>query len=123
MNISYEWKITALKQAPTLDGLSNVITNINFEYKGTDADSGESAVFYGACPIGTPDSENFIAIGDLTEADVITWAQANHPADHMNEVISGKISRKITPTNIEVTGDDVSWLATEEPEAEADPAE
>ena len=36
--MSYEWKITALKQAPTLDGLSNVITHINFEYKGTDAD-------------------------------------------------------------------------------------
>lgn len=117
MNISYEWKITALKQAPTLDGLSNVITNINFEYKGTDADSGESAVFYGACPIGAPDPENFTAMSDLTEANVITWAQANHPTEHMNEVISGEISRKITPTNVEVTGDDVSWLAPEESES------
>jgi hypothetical protein len=117
MNMSYEWKITALKQAPTLDGLSNVITNINFEYKGTDADSGESAVFYGACPTGAPDSENFTAIGDLTEADVIAWAQANHPTDHMDEVIQKEISTKITPTNVEVTGDDVSWLASEESES------
>ena len=39
----------------------------------------------------------------------------------MNEVIENEISKKITPTNVEVTGDDVSWLATEEPEA--DPAE
>jgi hypothetical protein len=121
MNISYEWRITALKQAPTLDGLSNVITHVNFEYKGTDADSGESAVFNGACPIGSPDAENFTAIGDLAEEDVITWAQANHPTEHMNEVIQNEISKKITPTNVEVTGDDVSWLATEEPEA--DPTE
>ena len=117
MNISYEWKITALKQAPTLDGLSNVITNINFEYKGTDADSSESAAFNGACPIGAPDSENFTAIGDLTEANVIAWAQANHPTGHMNEVIQNEISKKITPTNVEVTGDDVSWLASEESES------
>jgi len=121
MNISYEWKITALKQAPTLDGLSNVITHVNFEYKGTDADSDEYAVFNGACPVSEPDAESFTALADLTEADVIAWAQANHPVDHMNEFIENEISKKITPTNVEVTGDDVSWLATEEPEA--DPAE
>jgi hypothetical protein len=121
MNISYEWKITALKQAPTLDGLSNVITHVNFEYKGTDADSGESAVFNGACPVSEPDAESFTALGDLTEAEVIAWAQANHPVDNMDEVIEDKISKKITPTNVEVTGDDVSWLAAEEPET--DPAE
>ena len=114
MNISYEWAITALKKAPTLDGLSNVITHVQFRYTGTDADSGESAVFNGACPVGAPDSENFTAIGDLAEANVIAWAQANHPVDHMNEVIQKEISAKITPTNVEVTDEDVSWLAAEE---------
>lgn len=117
MNMSYEWKITALKQAPTLDGMSNVITHINFEYKGTDADSGESAIFNGACPIGAPDSESFTAIGDLTEANVIDWAKANHPTEHMNQVIQNEISKKVTPTNVEVTEDDVSWLASEESES------
>lgn len=121
MNMSYEWAITAMKKAPALDGLSNVITHVNFEYKGTDADSGEYAVFNGACPVSEPDAESFTALADLTEADVIAWAQANHPVDHMNEVIENEISKKITPTNVEVTGDDVSWLAAEEPEV--DPAE
>ena len=36
MAITYEWKITALKKAPSLDGLSDVITHVNFEYKGSD---------------------------------------------------------------------------------------
>ena len=99
MDLSYEWKITAMKKAPSLDGLSDVITHINFEYKGTDADSGEEAVFNGACPIGAPDSENFTELADLTEADVIEWAKANHPTDHMNEVIEKAISDKITPKN------------------------
>ena len=112
MNLSYEWKITAMKKAPSLDGLSDVITHVNFEYKGTDADSGESAVFNGACPIGAPDSENFTDLANLTEADVIAWAQANHPTDHMNEVIEKQISDKITPKNIKA---EMPWAPAEEP--------
>ena len=112
MNLSYEWKITAMKKAPSLDGLSDVITHVNFEYKGTDADSGESSVFNGACPIGAPDSENFTALASLTEADVIAWAQANHPVDHMNEVIEKQISDKITPKNEEA---EMPWAPAEEP--------
>lgn len=111
MNLSYEWKITAMKKAPSLDGLSDVITHVNFEYKGTDADSGEEAVFNGACPIGAPDSESFTALGELTEADVIAWAQANHPTDHMNEVIEKAISEKITPKNEEA---EMPWAPAEE---------
>ena len=111
MNLSYEWKITAMKKAPSLDGLSDVITHVNFEYKGTDADSGEEAVFNGACPIGAPDSESFTALANLTEADVIAWAQVNHPTDHMNEVIEKAISDKITPKNEEA---EMPWVPAEE---------
>ena len=111
MDLSYEWKITAMKKAPSLDGLSDVITHINFTYTGTDADSGEEATFSGACPIGSPDSENFTALADLTEADVIEWAKANHPTDHMNEVIEKTISDKITPKNVEA---EMPWAPEED---------
>ena len=61
MAINYEWKITALKKAPSLDGLSDVITHINFEYKGTKGSGSDKieAVFNGACPVGPPDSNDF----------------------------------------------------------------
>ena len=112
MNMSYEWAITAMKKAPTLDGLSNVITHVNFNYTGTDAESGHSAVFHGACPLDTPreDSE-FIELSDLTEAKVIEWAQAAHPVEHMNSVIEEEINRIITPTNVIVTSEEASFLA------------
>ena len=119
MNLSYEWKITAMKKAPSLDGLSDVITHVNFEYKGTDADSGESAVFNGACPIGAPDSENFTDLANLTEADVIAWAQANNPTDHMNEVIEKQISEKITPKNVEA---EMPWAPEDNSDGISDPA-
>ena len=50
----------------------------------------------------------FTAIADLTEAEVIEWAKANHPVDHMQEVITKKINEKITPKSEDVT--EVSWL-------------
>ena len=111
MNITYTWSITALKKAPSLDGLSNVITNIRFDYTGTDSESGESYTFHGACYIPAPDPDNFSAIDTLTEAQVIEWAQTNHPTDMMDDVIEKAISAKITPTNVEVT--ELDWLNTE----------
>lgn len=112
MNITYDWRITALKKAPTLDGLSNVITHIRFDYTGTDSESGESHTFSGACPVGAPSAENFAAIETLTEATIIEWAQANHPTDHMNEVILKGIQNKVTPTQEDVT--ELDWLNTKE---------
>ena len=77
MAITYTWKITALKKAPSLDGLSDVITHINFEYKGVDGD--HTASFMGACPVPAPDAEDFTPLADLKEAEVIEWAKENHP--------------------------------------------
>tara|TARA_R110001632_G_scaffold224829_1_gene357491 strand:+ start:407 stop:769 length:363 start_codon:yes stop_codon:yes gene_type:complete len=111
MSITYEWSITALKKAPSLDSLSDVVTNIKFDYTGTDSESGESFTFSGACPVPAPSSETFTALADLTEAEVIVWAQANHPVDHMNQVIEKGISGKVTPVNEDVT--ELTWLATE----------
>ena len=117
MNITYDWKITALKKAPSLDGLSNVITHIRFDYTGTDADSGESYTFHGACPVGAPNPDAFSEITTLTEADVIEWAKANHSTDYMNNVITKVISDKIIPKNEDVT--ELEWLQTAQPEAPA----
>ena len=116
MELNYDWKITALKKAPSLDGLSNVITHIRFAYTGTHAESGESHSFQGACPVGAPSAENFSEITTLTEADIIEWAKANHPTGHMNEVIEKAISEKITPKNEDVT--ELDWLVIDAASAE-----
>ena len=108
MEITYEWKITALKKAPSLNGLSDVITHIRFDYTGTDAESGKSHTFHGACPVGAPNADSFTPITEITEANVIEWAKANHPTDHMNEVIKREIGKEIVPMNEEVT--ELDWL-------------
>ena len=110
MAITYTWKITAMKKAPSMDGLSDVITGLNFDYTGKKGDL--EGTFYGACPVGAPDSENFTALADLKEADVIEWAKANHPVEHMNEVIEKQIADQETPKNVEVGT--LPWIEEEE---------
>ena len=107
MAITYTWKITAMKKAPSMDGLSDVVTGLNFDYTGKKGDL--EGTFHGACPVGAPDSENFTALADLTEADVIEWAKANHPVEHMNEVIEKQIADQETPKNVEV--DALPWVS------------
>ena len=119
MAITYTWKITAMKKAPSLDGLSDVITHVNFEYKGVDED-GNEGVFNGACPLPGPDKDDFIKLADVTEEDVIKMAQENHPVDHMNEVIEKQIADKITPKNEEV---DLPWAPAEEEATEEEATE
>ena len=119
MAITYTWKITGVKKAPSLDGLSNVITHVNFDYTGSkgSGNNKKESTFHGACPVGAPDSENFIDIDKVTEENVIEWAKANHPVDHMNEVIGKKIAEMEAPTNVVVDSTELSWLpVTETPE-------
>ena len=97
MNITYTWSITGLKRSPSLNGLTNVVTGIKFNYTGVDSESGESYTFPGAVPVGEPSPDNFTLFENLTEADIISWAQANHPTDHMNKRIEEAIARKISP--------------------------
>ena len=120
MAITYTWKITGVKKAPSLDGLSNVITHVNFDYTGSEGsgDSKKESTFHGACPVGKPDSESFIDIDKVTEANVIEWAQVNHPVDHMNEVIEKNLAELEAPTNVEVYDNELSWLPSTSPESE-----
>ena len=112
MAITYTWKITAMKKAPSLDGLSDVITHVNFEYKGVD-ENGNEGVFNGACPLPGPDKDDFIKLADATESNVIEMAKANHPVEHMNEVIEKQIAEAVTPKNEEAA---LPWAPAEEAE-------
>ena len=112
MAIKYEWKITSLKKTASQDGLSDVITGINFEYTGTKGTgkNKKSATFRGACPLPSPDKKAFVKLKDITESKAIEWAQANHPTTHMNEVIENRIAQMEKTINIGLSGSDLPWV-------------
>lgn len=101
MDITYTWKISGMKMAPALDGLTDVVTNVQFEYKGTDSVSGFSSSFMGAIPIGKPNSADFVPLKDLTEIEVIAWVQSIYDMDHPNEQVKKGIENQIVPEDKE----------------------
>ena len=44
---------------------------------------------------------------------MIEWAKANHPVEHMQEVIAKAIADQEVPKNEEVSSEEVSWLPVE----------
>jgi hypothetical protein len=97
MVLEYSYKIKALEMAPSLDGLSEVITLVRFVYTGVDTDTGFSGSFQGATPMPAPNSGSFTPLSELTEAEVIEWVKVTHPIEHMQEQVIKKINTQITP--------------------------
>ena len=97
MTIDYSYKIKELEMAPSLDGLSDVITRVRFTYTGVDADTGYSGSFQGATPMPSPSTGSFTPLNQLTEEEVIEWVKISHPVGHMQEQIQKQINLQITP--------------------------
>lgn len=97
MSIDYSYKIKELEMAPSLDGLSDVITRVRFTYMGVDTDTGYSGSFQGVTPVPSPSTGSFTPLNELTEAEVIEWVKISHPVTHMQEQIQKQIDKQITP--------------------------
>jgi hypothetical protein len=98
MAIIYTYDPTELFMAPSLDGLTDVVTRVRYNYTGIDDENSLSAVFSGATPVPVPASgSEFIPLQDLTEAEVVAWLEAVVDPAHMQEVITKNISNQISP--------------------------
>lgn len=97
MAIEYSYKIKEIETAPSLDGLTDVVTRVRFTYTGVDTESGLSGSFQGATPLPLPDSGTFTPLSNLTEAEVIEWVKIAHPVGHMQEQVQKEIDKQITP--------------------------
>jgi hypothetical protein len=97
MAITYSYQIKQLEMAPSLDGLSSVVTRVRFDYNGVDSESGFSGSFTGACPVPSPNSGSFTPLNELTETEVIEWVKVAHPTDHMKTQIQKQIQYQINP--------------------------
>ena len=69
---TFNWNISAVERAVSLDGLSDVIQTIHWRYRGTD-ENGVTAETYGATAVGEPNPQDFTPWDEVTEADVEGW--------------------------------------------------
>lgn len=95
MAILYKYKVVHLTSAPSLNGLSDVITCAGFVYTGTDEETGFNASIEGTVEIPEPDAESFTPLGIITEDDIIGWIKEIQSETEMNEEIDAKIQAQI----------------------------
>ena len=102
MAITYQWVIQQMVTKPTEDGLQDVVIQANWLYRGIDTDDSEKIIAAvtenGQTPFNTPPNpDTFIPYADLTEAEVISWIEANVDMVQLNALIDYDIEQVLNP--------------------------
>ena len=93
--MNYTWTISALDCAVSQDGLTNVVQNVHWRYRATDAD-GITAETYGAQSVPSPNPDSFSAYKDLTSEVVAGWLETL-----MSEPMPVEEGEEVKPTLLE----------------------
>lgn len=101
MAIRFTFTDIKVEIAPSLDGLTDVVTRVRYNYKGVNED-GIEGVFAGATPMPLPSDENFVPFNELTEPEVVSWLEAVADKPHMEQQIAKQIQNQIAPKYVPV---------------------
>ena len=119
---TYSFKINAVDAKVSLNGLSNVITTVHYTHIVQDEHGNE----YGrndAIVLPEPQPENFIAVDDLVQADVISWIEPLLDLDALQVALDAKLAEKITPSVVRLIIPETNEPVVEEPVVEQPPYE
>jgi hypothetical protein len=97
--ITFNWTISAVERAVSLDGLQDVIQTVHWRYRGTD-ENGVTAETYGATAVGQPNPQDFTPFDEVTPSDVEGWLEVLLDVPSMQENLQAQIALLITPTTI-----------------------
>jgi len=103
------WSIVQLDYAVSLDSKTNVVTNIHWNCTDEDAD-GNHGRTYGSTGIPTDDLSDFIAYGDITEANAIAWLKAALGDDGVSDQ-EDSVAAQIAILKTPVSGSGSPWAA------------
>jgi hypothetical protein len=96
---TFNWTISAVERAISLDGLSDVIQTIHWRYRGID-ENGVTAETYGAAAVGEPNPQDFTPFDEVTASDVEGWLVNLLDVPSMQANLEAQIALLITPTTI-----------------------
>lgn len=99
METIYQWDISSMDTAPSLDGLTDVVVNVNWKRNATaiNNDITYFADIYGQMPCTTPSDTDFTAYPDLTFEQVCGWLDAGLDVPALNASLDAQIENQINP--------------------------
>ncbi len=94
---TYTWTILSMDITPSLDGFSNVITNINWMFTGVN-ENNDSGSFSGSSLFPSPTEGTYIPYAQLTYANVCTWLETVNDMSAMYTQADIAVANVTNPT-------------------------
>lgn len=98
--ITYKWTISAFDCKAILEDLTDVVYNVHWRYEATKNDIVVST--YGVLILENPNKDNFIALNDLKETDVIGWLESKLDVNELNTNLENEINLIEKPTEVKI---------------------
>jgi hypothetical protein len=100
--MTYNWIFNedSFQCAKSLDGLTNVIECIHWQYESTDGTI--SGVITGCNGFTAPTSEDFIPYDQLTKEQIISWLEAANDVEQLNSAADHEYNKAKNTGNQEV---------------------
>lgn len=116
---TYQWIISQLDTAPSLDGLTDVVKTVHWRRSASDG-AGHSAEIYGAMGCATPSETDFTAYPDLTFEQICLWLENGNNVEQLNATLDAQIENIINPPIIVLP---LPWVPTPSPTPAPTPEE
>lgn len=99
MTTTYEWCVSQMDTAPSLDGLTDVVINVHWRRNAVaiDGDKTYYADTYGSMACATPSGTDFTAYPDLTFEQVCSWLDAGLYVPALDANLDAQIENQINP--------------------------
>lgn len=99
MTTTYEWVVSQMDTAPSLDGLTDVVSVVHWRRNAVavDGDKTYYADTYGAMACTTPSSTDFTAYPDLTFEQVCGWLDAGNDVEALDANLDAQIENQVNP--------------------------
>jgi hypothetical protein len=98
---TYSWVINSMEVIPSVDGLSDVVTIVNWSYVGINPTNIRGTVS-SASNMPLPTSENFTPYGNLTQDIVISWLESKLNVSDLQTRVDTQINLIVNPPTVEL---------------------
>ena len=99
MEIIYNWEITAMEVVLQQDGLSNVVSNIDWRLIATVADKPYRSLHWAKQYVSAPDATTFTNYEELTKEQVVVWLENVLDVPQLKENLEEQINLQAKPTH------------------------
>jgi hypothetical protein len=103
MEIIYTWEITAMEVILNQDGLSNVVSNIDWRLIATVADKPYTSLHWAKQYVSSPNADTFTNYEELTKEQVIIWLESILDVSQLKENLEEQIKLQANPVTAILT--------------------